>query len=723
MTAEDYTTYAYDPEADLYSVPFWVLCVGETPPVCPRTPMFDWIFMNVSNWGSNYACDKLSIPNSKGLAFRSYHGYQFMTVTLPKTDKEVKERTKNFMGCMRALIENHDQLWAEAKAKLLEQTEKPKKVDWNKASWFDMAQLFRERMEAEREISEIYYYFAEGLGAMYAYFAKVCHHMLGIGETDPLFEKLLAGFDSDSYQVERGLYGLSMRADQLGLSDILLQSKPEEVIPKMQKIKAGSQWVKQLHDFLHTYGWRCPLERERIFPSWVDEPSSAIGYIQKYLENGLAFEFDETLSKKARERTKLEKELIGRVPVGQRDWFKALMKVAQKYGVVSREHVYYFELCQSMTRYVLLAIGKRLSEIGGIEKPEDTIFLIPEEVYKSLSHPEACSLRSLVKLRRAAWEENTKVIPPPLIAKVSPEEVGRLILRSNDSVAITTFTGKMPSVGTDQRADLIGESVSPGVAEGPARIIFSNEQLAEVQNGDILIAPALSYGWSSVFPFVKGVVTDRGATLSSVAGVGREYGIPVVTNVINGTSKVKTGQLLRVDGNLGTVDILDFLDGKRILIVDDERDILDTLEDLLSMCDVVKASAFDQAKRLLETEHFDIAILDIMGVNGHKLLEIATGKKLLSVMLTAHALTLEDTVKSYSEGAASFLPKDELVNIVIYLNNILSAKEKGQRFWARWLVKFAPYYEKRFGPGWQNKHQEFWEMFRSGDSIDMEAGE
>jgi DNA-binding response OmpR family regulator len=69
------------------------------------------------------------------------------------------------------------------------------------------------------------------------------------------------------------------------------------------------------------------------------------------------------------------------------------------------------------------------------------------------------------------------------------------------------------------------------------------------------------------------------------------------------------------------------LEGKRILVVDDEPDVLDTLEDLLSMCEVVKASSFEKAKSLLESGPFDFAILDIMGVNGYDLLDIATKKK------------------------------------------------------------------------------------------------
>ena len=146
---------------------------------------------------------------------------------------------------------------------------------------------------------------------------------------------------------------------------------------------------------------------------------------------------------------------------------------------------------------------------------------------------------------------------------------------------------------------------------------------------------------------------------------------------------------------------------KRILIVDDETDVLETLEELLDICEVVLASSFNQAKNLLETEHFDIAILDIMGVNGYKLLEIANSKKVIAVMLTAHALSVEDTVKSYKEGAAYYIPKEKMPEITTYLNDVLEAQEKGRHPWSRWLNRFGSYYRKMFRSEWVD-YEEFW---------------
>ena len=146
---------------------------------------------------------------------------------------------------------------------------------------------------------------------------------------------------------------------------------------------------------------------------------------------------------------------------------------------------------------------------------------------------------------------------------------------------------------------------------------------------------------------------------------------------------------------------------KRILIVDDETDVLETLEELLDMCEVVLASSFNQAKDLLETEHFDIAVLDIMGVNGYQLLELANEKKVIAVMLTAHALSVEHTVKSYKEGAAYYIPKEKMYDITTYLNDVLEAQQKGRHPWSRWLRRFGSYYRKMFRSEWVD-YEEFW---------------
>jgi pyruvate, water dikinase len=153
--------------------------------------------------------------------------------------------------------------------------------------------------------------------------------------------------------------------------------------------------------------------------------------------------------------------------------------------------------------------------------------------------------------------------------------------------------------------------------------------------------------------------------------------------------------------------------GKRILIVDDEPDILEVLEESLTPCDVAKASNFSSAKELLETKAFDLAILDIMGVNGYDLLEIANSKNIPAVMLTAHAFTPESLFKSMKEGAVAYLPKEEINGIDEFLIELFEAKEKGLSPLAPWENRYPPsYFSIRFGAAWKAADKEFLDQFK-----------
>jgi len=155
------------------------------------------------------------------------------------------------------------------------------------------------------------------------------------------------------------------------------------------------------------------------------------------------------------------------------------------------------------------------------------------------------------------------------------------------------------------------------------------------------------------------------------------------------------------------------LEGKKVILVDDEPDVLENLEELLPMCDVTKASNFEEGRKLLEERKFDIAILDIMGVKGYRLLKIANEKNVMAVMLTAHAFSLEDTVKSYKEGAVLYLPKEKMIEIETFLLDVLEAKKEKKNYWWRWLDKLDSYYKKKFGADWQQSDEEFWKKFES----------
>jgi pyruvate,water dikinase len=104
--------------------------------------------------------------------------------------------------------------------------------------------------------------------------------------------------------------------------------------------------------------------------------------------------------------------------------------------------------------------------------------------------------------------------------------------------------------------ELSGAAASPGIVEGPARVVRSVDELADVLDGEILVCGSTSPAWAPIFPRIRATVTDVGGVMSHAAIVCREYGLPAVVGTGRATTVIETGQLIRVDGTAGLVTIL-----------------------------------------------------------------------------------------------------------------------------------------------------------------------
>ena len=155
----------------------------------------------------------------------------------------------------------------------------------------------------------------------------------------------------------------------------------------------------------------------------------------------------------------------------------------------------------------------------------------------------------------------------------------------------------------------------------------------------------------------------------------------------------------------------DILESKSILLVDDEPDILITLSESLSQCNIETASTFESAKKLLQSKRYDAAVLDIMGVRGFDLLEIATRKKIPALMLTAHGLSPENLSGSIKLGAKSYIPKGKIYDMDIFLKEMFLLEEKGIEKSGNWFARLSSFFDNHFGHGWKDKDKQFWSDF------------
>jgi CheY-like chemotaxis protein len=161
------------------------------------------------------------------------------------------------------------------------------------------------------------------------------------------------------------------------------------------------------------------------------------------------------------------------------------------------------------------------------------------------------------------------------------------------------------------------------------------------------------------------------------------------------------------------------LNGKRILAVDDEPDVLAVLEEEIlgaaPKCKFEKATTYQEAAKKLESQNHDVVILDIMGVRGFDLLDQAVKRHFLVAMLTAHSLNPESLKRSIERKARAYLPKEKLGEIVPFLEDILEEPDPLSG-WVRQMKKLEGYFESCWGQDWQKTEAKFWKDFEKKTS-------
>jgi pyruvate,water dikinase len=551
------TRFEFDEENDLknYTV-FLADIVHGTPPWRPLYFIESW-----GRWAYRAlqrASERLALPTTKGWDVRFIDGYPYPTV-IETSDEEVKQRQPIFRERIRPYIEDFDALWDQRKVDLMKAYKELRKKyglekygDIKKLSNIDLLDLFDDYMQVDRMQWCMHMEFMAPAFYLFGLFDQMCRELLGFGHTDPLFARLMAGFDSMVFRFNKEIWRLADRAAELGLGELFTATEDNEVLfSKLEDSTAGKKWLKEYRDFLEVHGWRNERMMDWATPNWLEKPSLGMPLIKVAITTKGAYGIDQRREQALREREEAEKEVLAKVPAEQRGWFEALMKAAQKAGYWSEDHTYYCDLyCHGMGRWVTREIGGRFAEAGVIDDPEDVYFLIADEIEKAMIPMGKVKLHRYVNRRKREWKGYLKLEPKPYYGKI---ELVQEMIRKDPVITVSTSA---PIVREELKADLYGAASAPGVVEGVARVIITEDKLAEIQPGEILVAPGTSAPWTPAFEIIQGVVTDGGGALCHAVIVAREYSIPAVTGCLEATRKIKTGDRVKVDGDLGVVYIL-----------------------------------------------------------------------------------------------------------------------------------------------------------------------
>ncbi|WP_426997661.1 PEP/pyruvate-binding domain-containing protein [Pseudarthrobacter sp. N5] len=220
--------------------------------------------------------------------------------------------------------------------------------------------------------------------------------------------------------------------------------------------------------------------------------------------------------------------------------FDQLLATAQRFQPVREECVSHLTRGWPVMRVALDRLAEDLRQRGVIDGAADIHFLRHDEVMSALSGAHETFD---VSGRRETWEGQRRLSPPLVVGRVAP-----MTQRILDDFSDST---RSPS----SAAGIQGVAASPGRASGPARIIRDQSEFDQLQPGDILVASATTPVWTMLFARAAGVVTDTGSIGSHASQVAREYGIPAVVCTGDATRRLKSGQVVTVDGSAGVVEV------------------------------------------------------------------------------------------------------------------------------------------------------------------------
>jgi pyruvate,water dikinase len=271
-------------------------------------------------------------------------------------------------------------------------------------------------------------------------------------------------------------------------------------------------------------------------------------------------------SRKAAAEEGIER-LREKVPAEHRAEFDALLAEAQFTYRIRDERVFYGDaFATGIARRAILAAGERLQAAGRAQAAEHLIDARPEEIVSLLEGRGGPSAEELA--RRAKWRNETPISAAPANVGLPPSgpppadwlpPAGARMARVVSTVLSLLFDVKHDAAPAKSGPvkSLKGFPVSPGIYEGPARVIIGVDQLPQVQHGEILVATSTGPTFNVVLPLIGALVTERGGVLSHAAIVSREYGLPGVVGCVGAVKAIATGARVRVDGGTGEVWILD----------------------------------------------------------------------------------------------------------------------------------------------------------------------
>ncbi len=514
-------------------------------------------------WAYHVASAETSLPPSKGAHVKIHKGRVYLGFALITDEAEIAARAPKFGQLVEHCIDHWDEYYKGLIGEVIKNLDTLNGVDTDKLILPHMLEHLKRAERLNRRNWEIHFMLMYPADAVYFAFEDYCKGH-GIEEKD--FVIMLRGFESMPTQTDEELWNLAKDAQACGLKELLLDTDLDQILKKVREIPSGLPWLEKLHHFLDIYGNRVVAAHLDVStPTWKEDPLPVLDTIRSYfarMDQGWSLENAKADIREQRATMIREHEAkLGDGP--DLAEFRRLLKAAQGVYAFQEDHGFYIDQGSTAAlRIAIYACGKRLFRRGLLREIEDVFYLTYQdllEVMEMLEYREEEAVYHYMALIPETVRERKQ---DTLMAKDAdtPLTVGNVPEKMTDPIGIKVF-GIVDSILHPKGEREVQERIegfpgSPGVVEGPARVVTDYTEFQKVQAGEILVAPYTGTAWTPLFLKIGGVVTDSGGMLTHAAIAAREYGIPAVVGTWNATNSINDGDIIRIDGNVGVVEVI-----------------------------------------------------------------------------------------------------------------------------------------------------------------------
>ena len=533
---------------------------------------------------SQYNTRHYMIPPAYGVDYRILNGYVYLS-PVPAPADEIEARVPLFLDRAGFYFGNWDRLYADWLVKIRDLVQQMTELRFEplpamedeevvtsgagKGSGNDLLAAYHRLLDLGLTLWQYHFEFLNLGYAAYLDFFGFCKAAFP-SIPDLAIAKMVAGVDVDLFRPDDELKKLARLAVSSGIDDRFTAGGVPEVWEKLEADDVGRSWIveweKAAEPWFNFSTGSGFYHSDRI---WIENVEVPLGYIADYIvkvKEGADLDRPVAALHAERDRVVSEyRELLD--SDDDRAAFDAKLGLSRTVFPYVENHNFYVE------HWAHSVLWRKMRDLGGVLQAGgfvvdvDDVFMLRRnelsdvlwDLYSAWAvgapargpgyWPGEIERRRTIHRALQEWSAPPALgIPPEVVTEPFTVMLWGI---TSDSVAAWLNAG-----GDNEEGVLSGFAASPGLVEGPARVISSADQIGEIEDGEILVAPLTAPSWAPVFGKIKATVTDVGGMMSHAAIVCREYGLPAVTGTAFGTKTITTGQMLRVDGNTGTVTLL-----------------------------------------------------------------------------------------------------------------------------------------------------------------------